>query len=83
MNLKTKSILAALTLAISNTIVPAAQAGPGPRDSGIIVPRAIVTEEVTTSCSRCQQPAHTVAHHTQAAKKLAATAATPRTQKLM
>ncbi|MEP6669009.1 MAG: hypothetical protein ABJF10_07655 [Chthoniobacter sp.] len=83
MNFKTKSILAAVTLAISNAIIPAAQAGPGPHDSGVIAPRPIATQEVTTSCSRCQQPAHTVAHHTRAAKKLVAAAVTPAAQKVL
>jgi hypothetical protein len=58
MNLKTHSILAALALAITTS----AQAGPGPRDPGVITPRPIVTREVTMSCSRCQQPTHTVEH---------------------
>ena len=72
MNLKTHSILAALALAITTT----AQAGPGPRDPGVITPRPIVTREVTMSCSRCQQPAHTVEHRTaQARKAYAATTA--------
>jgi hypothetical protein len=65
MNLKTNSILAALALAITTS----AQAGPGPRDPGVITPRPIVTREVTMSCSRCQQPAHTVEHRTVKATK--------------
>jgi hypothetical protein len=65
MNLKTNSILAALALAITTS----AQAGPGPRDPGVITPRPIVTREVTMSCSRCQQPVHTVEHRTAPPRK--------------
>lgn len=79
MNLNTKSILAAVTLAITNVIIPAAQAGPGPHDTGAIAPRPITTREVTTSCSRCQQPVHTVEHRV---AKYVATAA-PAAQKVL
>jgi hypothetical protein len=74
MNLKTNSILAALALAITTS----AQAGPGPRDPGVITPRPLVPREVTMSCSRCQQPTHTVEHRAAKATRAYATT-TPKT----
>jgi len=80
MNLKTKSILAALALAITNI----AQAGPGPRDPVVIQPRPIVTREVTMSCPRCQQPVPTTSQRTaRPAKKYVATTATAVPRKVM
>ena len=80
MNLKTNSILAAIALAVTTT----AQAGPGPRDPGVITPRPILTREVTMSCSRCQQPVPTTAQRIpKSTKKYVATTATVAVQKAM
>jgi hypothetical protein len=69
MNHTTKSILDVVILAISNLLIPAAQAGPGPHGLGTISPRPIAMCEVTMSCPRCRQPVQTVGHRAAWARK--------------
>jgi len=69
MILTTKSNLDVVVLAISNLLIPSAQAGPGPLGLCTIGPRPAAMCEITMARPRCQQPAHTIGHRATWARK--------------